>query len=285
MKKRKKMIWLAGMLLICGMVLSLIFQNRILYGIQSPYAALMERDGDRILAQKKGEKKMYPASLTKIMTCLVALEHISDLDRKVTMDGNMIDQAKAQGASRAGFEAGETVTIRDLLYGAMLPSGAECCLRLSRYVTGSEEKMAELMNQKAENLGMEHTHFVNVTGLHDENHYSTAEDLAVLLNAALDRKDFRKIFTTMSYRTSPSNVHPNGMVLNSTLYEYREELQVKQGEFLGGKTGHTSQAGLCLASLVNVKGKEYILVTAGAEDHGGSIPGHVADAKKIYSKL
>lgn len=285
MKKKKKIIWLAGMLLICGMVLSLIFQNRILYGIQSPYAALMERDGDRILAQKKGEKKMYPASLTKIMTCLVALEHISDLDRKVTMDGNMIDQAKAQGASRAGFEAGESVTIRDLLYGAMLPSGAECCMRLSKYVAGSEGRMAELMNQKAERLGMKHTHFANTTGLHDENHYSTAEDIAILLDAALDRQDFRKIFTAMSYRTSRSNVHVDGMVLTSTLYEYKGALRLEQGEFLGGKTGHTTQAGLCLASFANVKGKEYILVTAGASDHGSKIPEHVSDAKKIYSKL
>lgn len=283
--KKRRAIWLTGMMIICVMFLSVIVQNRILYGIRSPYAVLMERDGDRILAQKKSGDKIYPASLTKIMTCLVALEHITDLDRKVTMDGNMIAEAKNQGASRAGFEAGEVITIRDLLYGAMLPSGAECCMRLSKYVAGSEEKMAELMNQKAERIGMKHTHFENTTGLHDENHYSTAEDIAMLLDEALDRQDFRKIFTAMSYRTSRSNAHTDGMVLTSTLYEYKGALRLEQGEFLGGKTGHTSRAGLCLASFANVKGKEYILVTAGASDHGSKIPDHVSDAKKIYSKL
>lgn len=285
MKKTRKTIIRTTAAAVCLMAAFILFQNRMLAGIQSPYAALMERDGEKIIAQKKGGRRIYPASMTKIMTCLVALEQVSDLDRRVIMEDSMIRTAKEQGASLAGFEQGESVSIRDLLYGMMLPSGAECCLRISKYLEGSEEKMAELMNQKAEILGMDHTHFVNTTGLHDDDHYTTAEDMAVLLDAALDREDFREIFTVMSWRTSPSNFHPSGMVLKSTLYNYRDDLQLEEGEFLGGKTGHTSRAGLCLASLARIKGKEYILVTAGADEDMDGNPGYIADAEKIYGNL
>ena len=144
MKKTRKTIIRTTAAAVCLMAAFILFQNRMLAGIQSPYVALMERDGEKIIAQKKGGRRIYPASMTKIMTCLVALEQVSDLDRRVIMEDSMIRTAKEQGASLAGFEPGESVSIRDLLYGMMLPSGAECCLRISKYLEGSEEKMADL---------------------------------------------------------------------------------------------------------------------------------------------
>lgn len=101
------------------------------------------------------------------------------------------------------ISAGEKVKLKDLYYGAMLPSGAECCLGLAKYLAGSEEKFAVLMNQKAKEIGMKHTNFVNSTGLHDPQHVSTAEDLMILLRYALENPRFRKVFEAMQYRRKP----------------------------------------------------------------------------------
>ena len=118
----------------------------------------------------------------------------------------------------AGFRPGETATVRDLLYGVLLPSGAECCEALAREVSGSEEAFVELMNQKAAALGMASTHFCNPTGLHDPEHVSTARDMARLLRAAMQNEMFRTIFATARYTVPPTNLHPDGFTLESTFW-------------------------------------------------------------------
>ena len=260
--KIRKWTAAAGLIIICLVIWNLIGEKRLTVQTSSRYVVLMERFDQKIIASKRPEKKMYPASMTKIMTAIVALEQITDEEKTVEMSNEIVAAAKNQGASTAGFSGGDTVTIRDLLYGIMLPSGAECCYRIGKYLDGSEQKFVERMNQKAEELGMKHTHFSNMTGLHAKDHYTTAEDMARLLDYALKNKRFRKVFTSMTYRTSRGNV------LYSTLFQYRDQLKPDNGDYLGGKTGYTGQAGLCLASLAKINGKEYILITAGAEgDH------------------
>ncbi len=285
MKKRKWLLFgiclLAGITLIWGFVNSKGMTSHT----SSRYIVLLERSKQTVIAEKKANEKMYPASMTKIMTTILALERISDLDREVRIPSEIIAKTKSQGASAAGFRAGEIVTIRDLLYGMMLPSGAECCYRLAKYLEGSEQKFAEKMNEKAKELGMKHTHFCNTTGLHQEEHYTTAKDMAVLLDYALKNEKFREIFTSMTYQVPSTNLHPSGMTLHSTLFPYKDQLILDNGQFLGGKTGYTSEAGLCLASLVRRNGKEYILVTAGADGDHQSKPYHVLDAVKIYGEL
>lgn len=253
--------------------------------IYSEFVVLAERGTGRVLMNKRGEKRIYPASLTKIMTVLVAVESISNDSREIIMTDDVFHTLTEQHASVAGFLPGEKVKIRDLYYGAMLPSGAECCIRLAKYLSGSEEKFARQMNQKAEEIGMKHTNFVNSTGLHDPQHVTTAKDLEVLLRYALKNPKFRKVFQTMQYRTGPTGKHPQGLLLRSTLTEYKNQLEPEDGSFLGGKTGYTSEAGLCLASWVKIHGKEYILVTAGARGDHQTKPLHVLDAESIYQGL
>lgn len=145
--------------------------------LSSHYAIIVRRSTGEKIFDLRSQERMYPASMTKLMTALVAYEQIPDLQTKVTLDSAMFDPLYEEGASMAGFSAGEEVTAEDLLYGVLLPSGAECCIGLAEYVSGSEEAFVELMNQKAAELGMNQTHFCNPTGLHDENHYTTVSDL------------------------------------------------------------------------------------------------------------
>lgn len=188
-------------------------------------------------------------------------------------------------ASMAGFQPGETVTVRDLLYGAMLPSGAECCEALARQVSGSEEAFVALMNRKAGELGMKHTHFANCTGLTSPEHYSSAADLAVLLQAALNNETFRTVFTTGQYTSSVTAQHPKGLYMASTLLSRLDGGEVTGGQILGGKTGYTDAAGLCLASLAVVNGKEYILVTLGAPGNHATEQTNIMDAVQVYRRL
>lgn len=241
--------------------------------------------GMELLLDVKGDTRIYPASMTKIMTALVLLEQVGDWNQEVKVDADMFDQLYADEASLAGFSPDEVVPAKDLLYGVMLPSGAECSMALARKTCGSEEALVELMNEKAEEIGMEDTHFVNVTGLHDENHYSTAKDIAKLVAYALENDEFRQIYEADSYSTSSSDAHPDGITFKSTMFSKMTDYSVNGGEIAGGKTGYTDEAGLCLASEAVIGGEEYILVTAGAKGSGYTDPYHIMDAFTIYNQV
>lgn len=130
----------------------------------------------------------------------------------------------------------------------MLPSGADAALGLACATAGSEADFAALMNRRAAELGMAHTHFKNATGLHDPGHYTTVSDMARLLRAGLENPDFRALFTTLYYQTAPTNRHPGGLGLSSTLNALMDTPCPNGVTLLGGKTGYTEEAGLCLAS-------------------------------------
>ncbi len=254
-------------------------------GLISPEAILLETDSGEVLAEKNADRQIYPASMTKMMTVLLAIEAEPDLDRQVTVPEDIFPALEQEGASMAGFRPGEVVTVRDLLYGALLPSGAECCETLARLVSGNEADFVALMNQKAAELGMTSTHFCNPTGLHDPEHVSTVRDISTLLREAVRNKTFRKILTTEHYTIQPTNLHPEGFTVTSTLLKELNGNKIRSGKILGGKTGYTSEAGLCLASVAEVKGKEYLLVTAGAQGNHETEPYHIEDAVKAYRQL
>lgn len=253
--------------------------------IQSRSAVLCSLDSNTVLAGKNADERVYPASLTKIMTALIAAEQLPDLDEPVTLNPDIFQPLYLMQASMAGFEPGETATCRDLLYGTLLPSGAECCEALCERISGSESAFVDLMNQKVQALGMDNTHFANATGLHEEAHYTTVRDLSLLLTEALKNETFRTIFTAQRYTVAPTNVHPDGFTFTSTLFRDLDSPQVGNGEILGGKTGFTDEAGLCLASLYRLDGREYILITAGAPGTHRTAPLHIEDAQKIYRQL
>lgn len=251
-------------------------------GINSPYAVLMQVRGGRVIGEINGDQQMYPASMTKIMTTIVAIENLKDLDQEITLTNEMFEGLYEQDATQAGFQPGETVRAIDLLYGVMLPSGAECCIALADTISGSEADFVALMNEKAAKLGMSGTNFCDTTGLHDANHYSTAKDIAVLLKYALRNDTFRKIIESPYHSTSATNIHPDGITFYSTMFKNLSDTVVTDGQIMGGKTGYTGEAGHCLASFAEIDGTEYILVTGGAS--GTGIP-HINDALTVYNRL
>ena len=253
--------------------------------LHSPYAVLVELDSGKVLAEHNSEDKIYPASLTKIMTAVLAIENTDDLNQTVTLPYDIFEPLYAENASMAGFQPGEEATLKELLYGILLPSGAECCIAFADRVAGSEEAFVERMNEKAAEIGMSNTHFCNVTGLHNSDHYSTVEDISVLLQYALQYEDFRQAFSSSRYSTHPTSQHPEGFTFYSTMFKYMDSTEVVGGEIIGGKTGYTEEAGLCLASLANVNGRDYILVTAKANGTHQTEQFHILDAIDVYSQI
>ncbi|MFR8548885.1 MAG: hypothetical protein ACLVEV_09735, partial [Lachnospiraceae bacterium] len=167
---------LLALLLICGSGIFILYRGQddkkvqeitvSLESLASPYAVLIDADTGTVLGSKNPQQKIFPASMAKIMTVLTAIEQIRDLDQTVTMSYDYYDMLYERDASRAGFEPGEEAVIRDLLYGALLPSGAECCMQLALQAAGSESAFADLMNENALKMGLTQTQFKNCTGLH-----------------------------------------------------------------------------------------------------------------------
>lgn len=256
-----------------------------LENLYSPYAILVDLDSGKIIGKHNEEEKIYPASLTKIMTAILAIENTDNLDETITMPTDFFRQLYKENASMAGFEPGETVRLKDLIYGMLLPSGAECCIAYADRIAGTEKAFVKLMNQKARSLGMENTHFCNSTGLHEDEHYSTVKDISVLLQYALKNENFKTAFCSQYYNTMPSDRHPDGITFYSTMFKYMDSPEVTGGEILGGKTGYTEEAGLCLASIAEINGKEYILVTAKANGDHQTEQFHISDAVKVYNRV
>jgi D-alanyl-D-alanine carboxypeptidase (penicillin-binding protein 5/6) len=252
--------------------------------LNSPNAILIRLKDHTILMQKNSEEKIYPASLTKMMTAIVAIENLPDLKEEIKLTDSTFQGLYEADASMAGLQPGEQVRAIDLLYGVMLPSGAECCVALADQIAGSEQNFVKLMNQKAADLGMDNTHFENTTGLPNENHYITVRNLAILLSYALQNDTFREILTSSRHCTPPTNKHPDGVTFYSTMFKELNKLNnqsIANGKILGGKTGYTGTAGLCLASLAQIGGQEYILITVGAKENYNN----VTDALVVYNSL
>lgn len=253
--------------------------------LYSPYAVLVDLESGNVLAEQNSAERMYPASLTKIMTALIAIEETEDMEQTTTLPSDIFPSLYEENASLAGFQPGETVTWKDLLYGVMLPSGAECCLTFARQIAGSEGAFVDLMNKKAEELGMNDTHFSNATGLQDKKHYSTVRDIAVLLRYALENDTFRQVFTARRYSVPPTAYHSEGFTFYNTMFQAMDNAGISDDDILGGKTGYTEKAGLCLASLAEINDREYILVTAKADGNHYTEPYHVIDAENVYGQI
>lgn len=242
-------------------------------------AVLVRLSDNSVIASLHADMRIYPASMTKIMTLIVACERLASLEDKVAVSAGVIAAAYTAGASCAGFAAGESVTVRDLLYGAALPSGADATDTLAVYIAGSESAFAELMNRKAAELGLKATHFVNASGLHDENHYSTVREIAAIMAYAMKNELCREVFSALTYTTSSTSEHPDGIVLYSTAFSRMSARNFGSVTIKAAKTGYTDEAKFCLASYAeDGDGKGYILVTAG----GTTRHAPVYDCKYAY---
>lgn len=250
--------------------------------IVSNYAILIDLDKGSIAAEKNGKVRMNPASMTKVLTLLVAAEHIDNLEQPVTITQEMTDYSFANGCSSAGFERDETVTVKDLLYGTILPSGAEAAVGLAIHVSGSQEAFVDLMNEKLEELGLsESAHFTNCVGVYDDDHYCTPYDMAVIMGAALENDLCRQVLSAKTYTTSETEEHPEGMILSNWFLRRIEDKDVGDN-VKSGKTGYVEESGSCAVSYgENKDGKRYICVTADAQNQWRCIDDHA----EIYRQV
>lgn len=253
--------------------------------IHSHSGILLRLEDGKVMAKFQENERIFPASLTKLMTCIVAIENTEDFEEKLTVDVEAYNELYSQSVSMAGFLPGEEARVIDMLYGMILPSGGECSVAVAEHIAGSQEKFVEMMNEKARQLGMDQTHFVNETGLHDEDHYSTVKDISTLLEYALKNEMFKEIFCRREYSVPSTNQHLGGFSFQSSVFKLQEDWTFDGGEIMGGKTGFTDQAGLCLATMAQVRNEEYIAVTAGAQGDHGTEPYHVYDAFYLYSQV
>ena len=245
--------------------------------LPSAYAVVIDRSSGSILAEKDSESVISPASMTKIMTLLVAVENLKSLDDTVPITIDITDYCFVNDCSVVGYELNESATVRELLYGTILPSGADAALALAIYIAGSHEAFVELMNEKAEELGIaETTHFTNCVGLYDEAHHCTVRGMAVILNAAMENELCREVLDARTYETAPTPEHPEGQILSNWFLRRIEDKDTGDVEVIGAKTGYVMQSGNCAASCGrDSDGNEYICVTGNAYSSWRAIYDHV----------
>ena len=236
--------------------------QQIATDVESQSIIVVNCDTNKVVAARNATERCYPASTTKIMTILTACDYITDYNDTFTFSYEITDPFFEQEATIAGFADSEAVNMTDLLYGAILPSGADATAGLAISIAGSEEEFAKLMNKKAEELGLKGTHFTNASGLYDKNHYTTAEDMAVIVRAAMKNELCREVLSTYQYTTAQTPQHPDGVALTSTLFSYMYGTEPEGSDILGGKTGYVGESGYCIASFGKSDyGTEYVCVT------------------------
>ena len=235
--------------------------------ISSGAGLLIERSSDRILFEKNAYEIMYPASTTKILTAIVVLEN-TELDELATVSKNALETIP-NGYVTCNLQIGEELSVKDLMYALMVKSANDAAVVLAEHVGGSVEGFADMMNQKAKEIGCKNTHFVNPNGIHDENHYTTAYDLYLMADYALSfehTNEFRDFVSKTSYTLPATNLYPADDRIFSTTNEL---IKINNNDridnyyyknALGIKTGHTSQAGYCLVSSSNRDDLEFISV-------------------------
>lgn len=229
----------------------------------SETAVLMDADTGAILYNKGMDEKRYPASITKIMTALLALEH-SGLDEEVTFTEECLaDQTSDSG--NLGMKVGEILTMRQCLMALMIRSANDVATQIAVHVAGSVSAFADMMNQRAQELGCVNTHFVNASGMPDENHYTTAHDMALIFQQAIKNQDFLDIIGTQSFTIEPTNMNPESRVLNTHHALLSAAAPEHYDGCFGGKTGVTEASKNTLVSGATRDGMTLIAVAMRAD--------------------
>lgn len=233
------------------------------------------------------DEKVYPASLVKIMTTYVALKNIDDLSEISPIDKKSYQKMVAMNSSMAGFVGLEQTTYRDLLYGTILVSGGECAETLAINICGNEENFVKKMNSVSKEIGLDNTHYKNVTGLDEEGQYTTAKDIAMLIKVCLGDGNFKVIFTKKNYISTKTLDHKDGVYMESRVLKKLKNYGYNGFEIIGGKSGTTSKAGLCWATLASKNGKEYIVVVMGVpfDDIRDTGDGQIEDTLNILKNI
>jgi D-alanyl-D-alanine carboxypeptidase len=218
---------------------------------------IAENEPDNILYHQNGQSLFYPSSTTKVMTLYLALKY-GDLDEEVVVPEEI--QEVPYDSSLAHLKPGEKMTFETLLHGLMLPSGNDAAVAVAHHISGSVSDFVELMNEEAQNLGAENTHFMNPHGYHESSHYSTAYDLSLFMFAALEYEKGEEIMGSHTY--SASYVNPDGAERKRTWRTTNDQLLPDSPHasryVSGGKTGYTSQSLYNLLSFSRVNGDLYV---------------------------
>lgn len=248
-------------------------------------ALLVCLDNNKVVFEREADKRIYPASITKIMTSLIVLDECKDLDSEtVTASWDNIHDLDGTGLTMLNLKVGETMSVHDALYAVLMCSSADVCMALSEHFGGTVDGFVKKMNRKAKELGMNSTHFTNVTGIHDDDHYTTVNDVYKMTLAALKYDEFVKITETCRYHLQPTNMHSERTILTTnflqdvtTAYYYRYAS--------GVKTGYTDQAGRCLVSTAKKNGYSYLCIVMNCppkNEKGQSQRKEFTDSKNLY---
>ncbi len=227
--------------------------------VSAPSAVLMDYNTGQILYEKNGDQKMYPASVTKILTAIIALEN-SNLNDSVTAGDDVLNTA----GNKIYISPGEVLSMKDLVYSLLISSANDSAIVIADHISGSVDDFAEMMNEKAAEIGAKNTHFTNPNGLHDDDHYTTAKDMAMIARYAMKNKTFRTIVTTPKYVIQPTNkfdkvreLYPENKLLLNSKYKY-------EGAD-GVKTGYTTKSDHTLVASATRDGHRLIAVIMGAK--------------------
>ena len=242
----------------------------------SEFAVLADAETGEILAEKRSDALLSPASMTKVLTLLAAAESITDWEQVFVMDRETADFCFRHDCSVVGYEVGEEVPARELLYGCILSSGADASLGLAALSAGAQEAFVERMNEKAAELGLsEGAHFTNCVGLYDPEHRCTARDMALILRSAMENELCREVLTAKRYHTAATEFHPQGQDLSNWFLRRIEDKDCGGVEVLAAKTGYVAESGSCAASFAqDAEGRGYLCVTGNAHSAWRAIYDH-----------
>ena len=266
---------------------SLVFADEEELTIDSPAVVLMDGSSGKILFEKNSNEKMYPASLTKILTAIVVLENCDNLNETATVSNNAV-MSLSYGYVTANLQIGEELTVDQLLHVLLIGSANDAAIVLAEHISGSVEDFAVLMNEKAKEIGCTNSNFLNPNGEHDVGHYSTANDLALIARYAMQNETFREIVKQTSYKLPATNEYPN----DDRLFTTTNELLIvnnndRQDNYyykyaIGIKTGFTTPAGNCLAAAANKDGLECITVILGATSNSQGFSNRYLETIKMF---
>ncbi len=226
--------------------------------INAEAAIVMDVDTGDVLYEKYAHEKHYPASITKVLTCLLAVEN-GNVNDVLTVSENVMSQVEMD-SSRIGLEAGEQLTLRDALYGMMLNSGNECALTIGEYIAGSTENFANMMNERIKSLGCTDSHFVNPNGIHNEDHYTSCYDMALIGCAAYQYPEFKKLISSQTYTIPETNKHEERVLWQENRLIYSGNGEYYYQYCTGGKTGYTESALATLISFSERDGRRFVTV-------------------------
>lgn len=234
------------------------------FNLASDGAILIDANSDTVLYEKNSTVAYYPASITKVLTAILVLENCTNLEDKVTFSYAAVNTNLEPNSTIIGAVPGDKLSVRDCLYGLLLHSGNDCANALAEYIAGSNEKFAEMMNQKAMELGCVNSHFVNPSGLNNPEHYTCAYDFAKIMQYAIKNPEFRAIDAVQAYTHAPISKYPNEDDSENTVYAHHHMMRKSYKEYypgvFAGKTGYTTLAGNTLVTACEKDGMTLICV-------------------------